>query len=121
MLFSKTVCVPSKFFIFEYFSGKFPINFKNSSSLNLLFCSIIKFILNTKLSKKFDSLDFQTDDITKILQINDSILPKKLKEDLIEKLDFNLISNDIIASLVYKYMDMANEWPIEKLKRFLIF
>lgn len=70
-----------------------------------------------KLLEKFDSLDFQTDDITKILQINDSILPKELKEDLIEKLDFNLISNGTIASLVYKYMDMANKWPIDKIEK----
>lgn len=94
-------------------------NYLKKNTKNLHIALVEKNI--DKLLEKFDSLDFQTDDITKILQINDSILPKKLKEDLIEKLDFNLISNDIIASLVYKYMDMANEWPIDKIEKIFNF
>ncbi|MCZ6175075.1 hypothetical protein O6B97_08670 [Campylobacter ureolyticus] len=94
-------------------------NYLKKNTKNLHIALVEKNI--DKLLEKFDSLDFQTDDITKILQINDSILPKKLKENLIEKLDFNLISNGIIASLVYRYMDMTNEWPIDKIEKIFNF
>lgn len=58
-----------------------------------------------KLLKEFEGFEFQADDIIKILEINNSVLSDKTKTDLVEKIDFDLISNKTIAKLIYKYVD----------------
>lgn len=74
---------------------------------------------NTKLLEEFEKFEFDEDDIIKILEIDKSILSDKIKKDLIEKIDYDLILNKTIAKLIYKYVDKSIIKSINYTKRML--
>ncbi len=72
-----------------------------------------------KLLEEFEKFEFDTDDIIKILEIDKSIIPDAIKKNLIDKVNYELISNKNIARLVYRYMDKTDIKPIEYTKQIL--
>lgn len=70
-----------------------------------------------KLLYKFEEFEFDTDDIVDILQ---SVhISKSIKKELIEKIDYDLISNKTIAKLVYTYVDKKDIKGIHYTKKML--
>lgn len=72
-----------------------------------------------KLLEEFETFEFETDDIIKILEIDKGIVSDVMKKDFIEKVDYTLITNKNIAKLIYKYIDRTNIKPIEYTKPML--
>jgi hypothetical protein len=72
-----------------------------------------------KLLEEFENFEFDTGDIVKILEIDKNIISDAIKKDLIEKIDYVLISNKNIAKLIYKYVDKTNIKPVEYAKQML--
>jgi len=73
-----------------------------------------------RLLEKFEEFEFETDDLTKILQLDQNILPDSIKKDLVEKIDYDLISNTNIAKLIYKYVDKTIIKSIYYTKKMLL-
>lgn len=72
-----------------------------------------------KLLEEYENFEFDTDDIIKILEIDKGVISDAIKKDLIEKVDYALITNKNIAKLIYKYIDRTNKKPIEYIKQML--
>ncbi len=72
------------------------------------------------LLEEFEKFEFETDDIIKILQLDRNILSDSIKKDLIEKIDYDLITNANIAKLIYKYVDKTIIKSIYYTKKMLL-
>ncbi len=73
----------------------------------------------TKLLDEFEKFGFDTNDLVKILEIDKSVLSDKTKEDLIEKIDYDLILDKTIAKLIYQYVDKSIIKSINYTKKML--
>ena len=73
----------------------------------------------TKLLDEFEKFGFDTNDLVKILEIDKSVLSDKIKEDLIEKIDYDLILDKTIAKLIYEYVDKSIIKSINYTKKML--
>lgn len=89
--------------IFQFEKESFDLLKKYTDNLHITLIEKNK----TKLLNEFEKFEFDTDDIVKILEINKAILSDNTKKELIEKIDYDLISNKIIAKLIYKYVDKS--------------
>lgn len=73
----------------------------------------------TNLLDNFEEFDFTTDDIFKILEINDSVISNTIKKALTEKINYKQISNKNIANMIYKYTDKSISKPFEYVENML--
>lgn len=86
-------------------ANKFKFNFQNFQNLKNNFELQIKFIEKNynSLIDIFEELEIDTSDIIEILE--SKIINSKIKKELIEKMNYELITNTEIASLIYKLKD----------------
>ncbi|RLA84249.1 MAG: hypothetical protein DRG78_01950 [Epsilonproteobacteria bacterium] len=93
-------------------ANKFKFNSINFNDLKGNFDLQIELIEknNSDLIEKFEEFEFDTNDIIGILE--SKVINSKIKKELVEIMDYDLITNNQIASLCFKFKDKNIQPPI---------
>lgn len=94
-------------------NNKFKFNNDNYENLKTNFELHIKLVENnsSELIENFESLNFESSDIIKILESEN--ISSNIKEELVEKLDYSFVNTTTIADLIYKIKNKNLRLPIE--------
>lgn len=99
--------------IFQFISTCFNHLKENTESCHI---ELVEKNINDYLDK-YDEFNIDTEDLIKLL--NSSKITDVIKKDLIEKIDYDLISNKDIAKLIYSYVDKTIRKSITYTKKML--
>lgn len=94
--------------------AKFKFNNENFKNLKEKFNPLHIVLIENNIDdliENYEAFKFDTDDIIKFLE--STKIPPKTKKEIIEKIDYDLISNNQIAKLIYSNIDKTITKPYE--------
>lgn len=100
---------------------KFKFNNENFKNLKEKFNPLHIILIENNIDdliENYEAFGFDTNDIIKLLE-STKILPK-IKKEIIEKMDYNLISTPKIAKLIYSNIDKTIIKPYEYIKNMIL-